>query len=100
MKKIIISLCLFIASSMMINAQNVVRKGNVFEVQTERKESKKSEPVNTGLIYRDSKGKEYPIYLSSKGKAFIIKTSKNTGKEYRQYLPKVTEQLNNPKKEN
>ena len=34
------------------------------------------------------------VYLSSKGKAFVWKTSKRTGKRYRKYLPAVTEQLN------
>lgn len=69
-------------------AQNVVRKGLVFE-----QVSKKTDITKTNYTYKDKDGVSYPIYLSSKGKAFIIKKSKKTGKEYRQYLPKITKQL-------
>lgn len=69
-------------------AQNVIRKGTVFE-QT----SNKTEATKTQYTYKDKDGNIYPIYLSSKGKAFIIKKSKKTGKEYRQYLPEITKQL-------
>lgn len=31
-------------------------------------------------------GKEYPIYITENGSCFIIRTSKKSGKEYRQYL--------------
>ena len=69
-------------------AQNVVRKGNNFTVV-----SKKSEVTKTNYTYTDRSGITYPIYISSKGKAFIIKTSKKTGKKYRQYIPRVTDEI-------
>lgn len=73
-----------------MQGQNVVRHGNVF-VQVDSSKSVK-EPTKTEYVYViDSVS--YPIYLSSTGKAFIKRTSKRTGKEYRQYLPEVTKQI-------
>lgn len=37
-------------------------------------------------IYKDNKGVEYPMYESKKGKVYIIRTSKTSGKKYKQYL--------------
>lgn len=63
-------------------------EGNTFtKVQVSKQDTK------TEYTWKDKKGNEYPIYLSSRGKAYIIRISKNTGKEYKQYLPEVTEQL-------
>lgn len=72
-------------------AQNVVRNGNTFTQQSKQK----AEITKTKYVYVDKDGVKYPIYLSSKGKAFIIKISKKTGKEYRQYLPEITKQIAN-----
>lgn len=48
----------------------------------------------TPYTWKDSKGKEYPIYITSNGSCYIIRTSNKTGKEYRQYLPvEVSEQI-------
>lgn len=74
------------------NAQNVVRKGSTF---VEQADSTKQTGVKTKYTYKDKNGIEYPIYLSSKGKAYIICTSKKTGKSYKRYLPNVTAQLSN-----
>lgn len=67
-------------------AQSFKKEGNVY-VQV-KKASSKSEPKKTGKYYRDSKGDNYPIYVSGTGSCFIIKVSKKTGNEYRQYLGK------------
>jgi hypothetical protein len=45
----------------------------------------KVEPIKTNLIHT-VKGKDYPVYKSARNKYFIIRTSKNTGKTYKQYL--------------
>lgn len=70
------------------NAQNVVRKGNVFIEQpdTTKVKKKKSSAKDTGFVYQDKKGNKYPIYVSKNGKYFIIRTAKTTGKEYPKYL--------------
>lgn len=84
----------FIASIMMlalgvnnssIYAQSVERSGKTF---TRIITSKKSEPTKTEYTWKDSKGVEYPIYMNKSGACFVIKVSKKTGKEYKQYLPK------------
>lgn len=75
-------------------AQNVQRQGKVF---VEQKATRTTQAQKTEYVYKAKDGKEYPIYLSKNGKAFIIRVSKKTGKEYRQYLPQVTEELNKQK---
>jgi hypothetical protein len=79
-----------ITFSMRIHAQNVVRKGSTF---VEQADSTIKQGVKTEYTYQDRNGVKYPIYLSPKGKAYIICTSKKTGKQRRRYLPKVTEQI-------
>ena len=46
----------------------------------------KVEPKNTGKTYTDSKGVKYPVYESANGKLYIIRTSKKSGNQYKQYL--------------
>ena len=72
------------------NAQNVVRKGSTF---VEQADSTKRNGLKTKYTYVDKNGVEYPIYLSSKSKAYIICKSKKTGKQRKRYLPSVTAQL-------
>lgn len=48
-------------------------------------------PTKTPYTWKDKKGNSYPIYMSASGSCFIIKTSKNTGKDYKNYLgPEVS----------
>ena len=69
-----------------IYAQSVERSGKTFtQVATSRKSA---EPTKTEYTWKDSKGVEYPIYIGKSGACFVIKVSKKTGKEYKQYLPK------------
>jgi hypothetical protein len=86
---IVVLLAWFLGAFIGAKAQNVVRKGNVFE-QVEKKDS----VVKTSFVYKDKNGVSYPIYLSSKGKAYILCKSKKTGRTYKRYLPKVTKELN------
>lgn len=74
-------------------AQNVTRKGNVFIQNSSSNKIKKDSLTLTGYFYMTSDGTKYPIYMSSSGKCFIIRISKS-GRQYRQYLPEVTKQLN------
>jgi hypothetical protein len=57
--------------------------GNYIEVKNERE---KETPKPTGKTYQTSKGDIFPIYVSKNGKYFIVRTSKESGKEYKQYL--------------
>lgn len=66
-------------------AQQVVRKGNQFELV------KKDKQTDIKTEYTIKIGdKVYPVYKSARGKYYIIRTSKS-GKEYRQYVTKIIE---------
>ena len=83
-------LFLFFAAVLQGYGQNVVRKGNTF-IQSSNK-PKKAAPTLTPYTYViDSVS--YPVYMSANGKYFIIRTSKKTGKPYKQYLPELQKQL-------
>lgn len=87
MKKLFIMAAMLLALSVNNSstyAQNVKREGTTFVVSSSRS---KSEPTKTKFTWKVN-GVEYPIYISSTGSCYIIKTSKKTGKEYKQYLPK------------
>lgn len=87
MKKLFIAAIMLLALSVNNSstyAQSVKREGTTFVVSSSRS---KSEPVKTKFTWKVG-DVEYPIYISSTGSCYIIKTSKKTGKEYKQYLPK------------
>lgn len=76
---------------MTADAQTYKQEGNIF---SSVKITKTVTSDKTPYTWKDSKGKEYPIYISSTGSCFIIKTSSKTGKEYRQYLgPEISEEI-------
>lgn len=51
-------------------------------------------PTSTNFTWIDSKGNKYPIYISNSGSCYVIRTSKNTGKEYKSYLgPKISQDI-------
>lgn len=75
MKKMIILLM----AAVMIFSSNVMAQN----VQTEQTTK---EVVVTNYKYKDSKGVEYAVHKGSRGGYYIIRTSKNTGKQYKQYL--------------
>lgn len=80
-------------------AQNCVLKGKTFEQVNSPKTSKQKDMgTKTPYTFKAKDGKEYPIYTSKQGKAFIWRVSKKTGKQYKQYLPEVTKQLQSQKK--
>lgn len=87
---LIIAFCVFFYVPT-TRAQNVQRVGNCFVQQSNAKPDAKD--VKTKYTYKAADGKIYPIYLSKNNKAYIIRVSKKTGREYRQYLPNVTEQI-------
>lgn len=86
MKKLFIAAIMLLALSVNNSstyAQSVKREGTTFVVSS----SRKSEPIKTKFTWKIG-DVEYPIYISSTGSCYIIKVSKKTGKEYKQYLPK------------
>lgn len=76
---------------MTADAQTYKQEGNTF---SSIKTTKTLTSDKTPYTWKDSKGKEYPIYISSTGSCYVIKTSSKTGKEYRQYLgPEISEEI-------
>ena len=75
--------------SLTCNAQdNFKVEGTTFTQVSKGRKSTKSEPIATGCTWVDSKGNQYPVFMSESGSCFVIKTSKKTGKEYKNYLGK------------
>ena len=92
MKKIrqYIMLVLLLLVGVPTYAQNYTREGNTF-VSTK---TVKAEPVKTKFTWKDSKGNEYPVYISSKGSCFVIKGKDKNGKDKRTYLgPEISQQI-------
>lgn len=97
-KNIIMVIVIFIAIYLMFfccataQGQNVVRKGNTF-IEQPTDTASRPKAKKTDYVYVEKDGQVYPVWVSSKGKYFIIKVSKRTGKEYRKYLPELTKML-------
>lgn len=84
-KKILFMLLFIFTTAYIANAQTTyAREGNTFVSKSTH--SSTGEPKKTKFTWKDSKGKEYPIYISNSGSCYVIKTSSKTGKEYKQYL--------------
>lgn len=81
---ITVLLSMLICACAPIYSQTFKQQGNTF-ISLSTKGSKQ-EPVKTKFTWQDNTGKTYPIYMSSTGSCFIMKTSSKTGKEYRYYL--------------
>lgn len=83
MRKLILIAILVIASVSASYAQNYTKSGKTYKAEKVEKASTERE---TGFTWEDSKGNTYPIYMGKTGSCYIKKISKNTGKEYKQYL--------------
>lgn len=60
---------------------------------TEAIVSKTDESIKTSFIWQDSRGDEFPVYMSNEGSCFVVKTSQG-GEEYKVYLDnEVFEQI-------
>lgn len=87
MKKII--LCLLLTLFCITISAEVKREGNTFKVEQTVKES----DTVTKYTWIDKDGNIYPIFITNKGTCYIFRTSKKTGKEYKQYLPKDIQEI-------
>lgn len=85
MKKLIfilfmlLSVNLIAQQSILLTGVEYSRNGNTFSSATKSKQS----PELTPYTWKDSKGNEYPIYISPSGSCFIIKENGN-----KQYMKK------------
>ena len=75
-----------------VMGQTVILKGTQFSVEGQSKRGQAFDSI-TVYTYRDSNDSIYTVHLSKNLKAFIVRYSERTGKPYRKYLPKITEQL-------
>ena len=83
MRKSFLIAMLIIASVSASYAQNYTKDGKTYKSEKTIKQSSERE---TGFTWEDSKGIQYPIYMSKSGSCYIKKISKKTGNEYKQYL--------------
>lgn len=91
MKRLLLIIALVISVNFVINAddnKSFKCEGTNYSSisSTGRVNANSSAPINTGFTWTDAKGISYPIYISDSGSCYIIKKSKNTGKEYKSYL--------------
>ena len=95
-RRLFLLLLIIISCSMIANAddnKSYKCEGNTYISSTGRVKAS-TELVSTGFNWTDSKGVNYPIYISNSGSCFIIKTSAKTNKEYRCYLkPDVSQDI-------
>lgn len=89
---VLITITLVFVASMAMG-QTVILKGTQFSVEGGSKRATAFDSLTT-YTYRDTNDSVYVVHLSKNLKAFIVRYSQKTGKQYRKYLPKVTEQLN------
>lgn len=85
-------------------AQNPTNYDASTKTFTAVKASKASNDILTEYKWKDSKGNEYPLYLhkytkgenAGKWTCFVFRVSKNTGNEYKYYIPngmEIAEQI-------
>lgn len=84
MKKKLI-LCILLALFCITANAEVKREGDTFKVE---QSSRTSQGEKTKYTWEDKYGNKYPIYITKRGACYVLRTSKKTGKEYKQYLPK------------
>ena len=85
MKKVTLILSLFLASSVAFSQSKIEKdaNGNYIQISASKRTP---EDKQTGKTFTTSKGDTYPIYVSGRGKYYIIRTSRETGNQYKQYL--------------
>lgn len=81
MKKLLLVAAVLFSSACFAQNAAVTKDGNFVAVS-----KVKVEPVKTGKTFTTSDKQVYPVYQTASGKFFVIRKSKTTGNEYRQYL--------------
>ena len=91
-RRLLALMLLVLAMGLAANAQSYTREGNTFI--SSKGERVKAEPVKTKFTWKDSKGNEYPVYISPKGSCFVIKGKDKNGKDKKTYLgPEISQQI-------
>ena len=85
---IFVIIALLFAMTIHASAQSVTRKGNTFYQQSSSKKTIQKDSAVTLTPYTYViKDVKYPVYKSSRGSYFIIRTNKK-GEQYRKYVTK------------
>ncbi len=84
MKKIFVLMLILFSARAFCQTQVTTNASGNYVSTSKPKAS--AEGKDTGKTYTDSKGEVYKVYVNSNGKLYIIRKSKKTGKEYKQYL--------------
>ena len=96
-RRLLVLLLITICCALVANADNnktFVKSGTTYTNSSTGREKANSIPVATGCTWVNSKGVQYPVYISESGSCYIIKISKKTNKEYKQYLkPDVSQDI-------
>lgn len=89
MKKLLVFVA-FVLATMSAGAQeSYTRQGNTFTaVITNTGRNVRANADSTAYTWADAKGVKRPIWVSRTGSCFVIRVSKKTGNEYRQYCPR------------
>lgn len=70
-----------------VNQANVTQDKNGNYTQISKKDTTgKTSAKQTGKLFTDAKGVQFPVMESKNGKLFVIKASAKTGKNYNYYL--------------
>ena len=86
-KLLVLLLILFSLSSYSQNAK-VDKDGNFTAISNTKA---KSDTINTGKTFTDSKGKVYPVFKTKRGKLYYPRISKS-GRYYRAYIKVESEE--------
>lgn len=56
-------------------------QGNFYQVKDTANTGKP-----TGKVFTTTKGEKFPVFITAKGKFYVMRISKKTGSQYKQYL--------------
>lgn len=87
MRKLFIAIALLLGMCSAGAQESYTREGNTYTaVITNRGRDARANAEQTACTWQDTKGRTYPIWIARTGSCFVIRVSKKTGSEYRQYL--------------
>lgn len=87
MKKLIATVFIAFVSAVSCQAQiktKIDAQGNYVQVSDSGADSVKA--VKTGKTFTSTKGETFDVMQSSKGRLFVMRVSKKSGKAYKMYL--------------
>lgn len=85
MKRIILTIAIAISALITVAQPKVTKDVNGNYVQVKSVKDSVS-ATKTGKTFTDLKGNVYPVMQSKKGKLFVVRTAKVSGKTYNQYI--------------